>query len=84
MSRAWHRRSASFPSSEGGLPGERRTSGNPGGRLSSSSSRSEHPAFLSCPVPTMQHDSGKPEWENPCQGSADEPFNREISAEAKN
>jgi hypothetical protein len=32
------------------------------------------------PVAATQHDSGKPEGENRRQGSADEPFNREISA----
>ena len=45
-----------------------------------SPSRSEYPGSLSYPVTTTQHDSGKPEWENLRQGSADEPFNREISA----
>ena len=83
MSRAWRRRSASCPSSEGGLFGERRASGNPGGCLSSSSC-SEYPASLSCPVTTTKHDSGKPEWDNRRNGSADEPFNRKISPEVNN
>ena len=84
MSRAWRRRSASCPSSEGGPFGERRTSGNPGGSLSSlQAARNTLRPFLARLL-TMQHDSGKPEWENLRRGSADEPFNREISAGTKN
>ena len=43
-----------------------------------------HPGSLILPrynVTTTQHESGKPEWENLRQGSDDETFNREISAE---
>ena len=48
-----------------------------------SPSRSDYPGSLSYPFTTTQHDNGKPEWENLRQGSADEPFNREIAVQLK-